>query len=723
MRVVAVTLATLLAATTARADGLAPHTSWAQLPWSNGRGAGAYDASRARMVMLRDHLFQRTQAAPAVELMYDAYPGLRVNGQNLWLTDRPVDRAGYDDGRGIVRVQQTYQGVQVVMSMWSPFTVDAPVTVVTYEVTNTNPTALADSALYAIDNVHAGGGADGSSAERIQWVGGAFEERGARGLILHRPSAGATHACSPANPYQTVQANNRLANATDSGTLDDAVPGFEWDLGGLAPNQTRTFSLVLAYRADGNRAALDTQLASIAADPATALADARAEWDAFFARAQEPDGLTADERAVYRQQLAVLRMGQVRAEGAGSGQLVAALPTGMWNIAWVRDQAYATMALVRAGLAAEAKAALAFWWGTAQAGHYVCCDTDGNPWVGTAYAPSVVRYTGDGVEESDADQNGPNIEFDGFGLALATTADYVKATGDTQLVTDHASQIFTNTADVLVSLIEGSGANAGLVRADSSIWETHWYNGGRKHFAYTQVAAVYGLRRAGELADAVGRTSDGDRYRAAADRIAAAFAQHFVTPGGALRGNLEEPDGHQLDAAAVEALNWGVAADATAAPSLDAWKAGLWNTEVGHGYHRNDDGGDYDSREWIVIDLRIASAARKAGRPGDGDQLIDWVTQQARANADLIPENYDRMTGDYSGSIPMVGFGAGTYVMALWDRGAHVAPGGGDGGVDGGGGGGGSPAPGGGCCSASSGASSIALAVLVLGLGRRRRRG
>ena len=31
--------------------------------------------------------------------------------------------------------------------------------------------------------------------------------------------------------------------------------------------------------------------------------------------------------------------------------------------------------------------------------------------------------------------------------------------------------------------------------------------------------------------------------------------------------------------------------------SLDAWKANLWNGLVGHGYHRNDDGGDYDTRE------------------------------------------------------------------------------------------------------------------------------
>ncbi len=696
---------------------LGPHASWSKLPWGNGRGAGAYDTSTVRMISLRDHLFQRTQTAASNELLFDAYPGLRVGGQNLWLTDRPVETAGYDDGRGIVRVTQSWQGVRVTTSMWSPFTVDAAVTVAVYEITNTGTATLADSALFAIDNAHVGGGAAGTTSERIQWASNAFEERGARGLVLHRPSASAKHAASPANPYATVMAGNRLTDTTDSGTLDDAVAGFEWDLTGLAPGETRMAMLVIAHRADGDRGALDAQLASIPADPTAALAAARAEWDAFFARAKLPAGLSPDERAVYRQQLAVIRMGQVRADGPGSGQIVASLPTGMWNVAWVRDQAYATMALARAGLAPEAKAALAFWW-TASTGQYVCCDRDGGPWVGTAYAPSVVRYTGDGVEESDSNAEGPNVEFDGFGLALAATADYVAATGDTQFVTDHAGAIFGKTADVLVGLIEASGTYQGLVRADSSIWEAHWYDGGKKHFAYTQASAVYGLRRAAELADAVARPADAARYRAAADQIAAAFAAHFVDPAGALRGNLEEASA--LDAAAVEALDWDVvpATGATATATLDAFDNGLWNSAVGHGYHRNDDGGDYDRREWIMIDMRIATAQRRAGRGAAADNLIAWVTAQARQNFDLVPENYDRMTGDYAGEVPMVGFGAGSYVLALWDRDAPTN-GGSDAGTDGGG----SPAPGGGCgCHTETGASPIALGVGLVALLRRRRR-
>ena len=55
-----------------------------------------------------------------------------------------------------------------------------------------------------------------------------------------------------------------------------------------------------------------------------------------------------------------------------------------------------------------------------------------------------------------------------------------------------------------------------------------------------------------------------------------------------------------------------------------------------------------------------------------GDQkgavkLINWVTDQAALNFNLIPELYDRKTSFYDGAVPMVGFGAGAYAVALWD--------------------------------------------------------
>jgi len=729
MRPAPLVLAAVLAASaTARAQAIPPHASWTKLSWANGYGAGWYDTTARRLTGFRDHVFAAADAStPALDLLYDAYFGLRVGGQDLWLTSRPVLSAGYDGDTGIAVVEQDFLGVHVTERYFAPFGVTAPVLVAVVDVDNQTGAALSDASLFSIENLHVGSG-DGTIGEAITWDGaaGEYEERGARGVAVHRPLPAPTvHACSPQNPYAAVTAGGHMVSADSSGTMDDAVAGFEWDLSGLGAGQTRTFAVVLAFAGDGDRTTLDGRLDALGTDPAGLLTAAEADWATFQAGAAEPDGLTADEQAVYRRQLAVLRMGQALEPGAGRGQLVASAPPGMWNIAWVRDQAYGVTGLVHAHLYAQAKDALGFWLG-AQAGGWVCCDSGGGDWVGTDYGISVVRYRGDGSEESDSNADGPNIEFDGFGLVLGALDDYVAATGDTQLVTANADRIFAKTADVLAGLVEPSGAAQGLIRADSSIWETHWYNGGRKHYAYTQAAAVRGLRAAADLATRVGRTADATRYQTAADGIAAAVAAKLVDGSGAVKGNLEETA--WLDGAAVEVLNWDVvpADGAVAKATLAAFDAGLWNGLVGHGYHRNDDGGPYDQREWVVLDLRIATALRRAGRTADADQLIAWVTSQARLNFELLPENYDRTTGDYQGEVPMVGFGAGAYVTALWERGPGPGPGpdagvgtpdAGPGGPDAGTTGGG----GGGCCDAGGSSPPIALTLLVLGLALRRR--
>lgn len=723
----ALTGAALTGAAPAQAQAVAPHRSWAILPWTNGWASGGYDTVARKVVSFREHVYARRDAATATrELAFDVYFGLRAGGQNAWLVDRPVTDAGWDGARGLARVVQSHGGVRATQYWFAPFAVPAPVLVGVVEVENTGAAPLADAALFALANLHLGGG-DGTVGERIRWVDGAFEERGAGGLAVIRAlPAPLHHAASPDNPYSIVAGGGRLPDTADSGVRDDAVAGTEWDLTGLAPGQVRRFAIVIGHAADGDRAALDGKLALAGADPDLLLAGARADWDAFFARARTPAGLSPDERAVHDRQLAVMRMGQIREPGRGHGALVASLPRGMWNIAWVRDQAYATQALISARLDDEAKAALTFLL-EAGPGGYVCCDRDGGPWVGAPYRISVVRYFGDGGEESDSDARGPNVEFDGFGLTLATLADYVDATGDTAIVTGHADAIFAQTADVLVGLIERAGPAAGLIRADSSIWESHWYDGGRQHWTYTQATSVHGLRAAARLADRVGRAADAARYRTAADTIAAAIAAKLVDPATSiLRSSLEQTTSY-LDAAAVAALRWDVvpADGAVARATLAAFDAGLAIGVTGHGYQRNDDGGDYDRREWIAVDMWMAEAWRRAGHPERAEPLIAWVTAQARLNFDLVPENYDRVTADYQGEIPMVGFGAGAYVSALWQRGGGTGPtvdAGPDGdagpdagpGVDGGGGG---------CCQAGGGGrAAIPLAVLALGLlGRRRR--
>src|SRR5271165_4998929 len=181
--------------------------------------------------------------------------------------------------------------------------------------------------------------------------------------------------------------------------------------------------------------------------------DEIAGWQAWTT--PPPSGASAIEAAVDLQAQVVLRMGQVQETGSGQGQILASVAPGQWNISWVRDMAYAVVGLVRSGHFAEAKAAIAFQLG-AQVGGY-------ESYVGAPYQISVVRYYGNGTEWSDSNADGPNIEFDGFGLFLWELDAYVAGTGDTASLATWWPLVKSKVADVLVGLQEP----AGLIKPDS----------------------------------------------------------------------------------------------------------------------------------------------------------------------------------------------------------------------------------------------------------------
>jgi len=294
------------------------------------------------------------------------------------------------------------------------------------------------------------------------------------------------------------------------------------------------------------------------------------------------------------------------------------------------------------------------------------------------------------------------VELDDFGLFLWAYGEYARAWPDDPWIDETLPTVLEGVADPLVALIEANG----MLTADSSIWERHWdecFPNGAKHFSYSSVMAVEGLRTAADL-------SGDPAYDAAADQIRGGllnpkggpvFFQIFdqeVCP--VLASAPEEVCKYcgPYDASVIEAVNHGVyGPDSSMAKGT--MRAFLENLQMGNGspgFLRNDDGSGttnpypwYDDQEWVVIDLRMASAMAVMGSAlGDAtltanaETLVDWVTVQARANADLIAELYSdgTYTGEddhdhtnigadagyeYQGSVPMCGFGPGAYILAL----------------------------------------------------------
>jgi hypothetical protein len=184
------------------------------------------------------------------------------------------------------------------------------------------------------------------------------------GAMVYLPIGGADRSSCARDAYDQVQGGHDLpAEADCSGA--DRVSLFQTELGVLAPGTSRSWGVVALFDADRNAAAR-RRWAGFAGerDAETLLADARDEWRAW--RSPPPAGLGPEQQRTWRQSEAVLRMAQTREPWSASpkrkshGMVLAGLPPGAWHVGWVRDAAYAIVALARTGHHQEARWALDF---------------------------------------------------------------------------------------------------------------------------------------------------------------------------------------------------------------------------------------------------------------------------------------------------------------------------------------------------------------------------
>ena len=720
-----------------------PHRSFYDLPSSNGYGAVVVDFERARVHHWRDHLFateepvwdaqglevwegDQPQAVFTRDLLHDAYFGLRVSGEPVWLTELAVDldASGWGStdgsvggGTSMVAMVQDGPGFRATTWAWSPWDLPRSSMALVLEVQNTGAEALTDLGAYSLHNLHLGEGRPGPELEigaqnETLVIGSTIEERGFAGVAVLRPLSPPTVAtgwypgAAWANPHEVVASGDGVLTpqSGDLGSHEDSVSYLGWDLGDLAPGETARVGLVLAHHPDPFAAASladDLEAWHGVGTTEQVVARERAGWQTFLDRLTPPV-LTPDELALYRHSAVVLRMAQVRESEcflrewltqdgeerrssfgelpgtvthAAAGAVLASLPPGRWTYAWPRDAAYAAAGMAHAGMQEEAADALRFVLNAVSDRYRGYDELAGVPLA--PYAVSLCRHHGFGIEESDTLAGGDfNFEFDGAGLTLWALGEYVRATGDWALVEELWPRLREPTAGFLEGLIDPA---TGLVVPDSSIWEHHWL-GKERSWAYTSITAARGLCEASAFAEHLGDAASAERFAVAGQTIRDGILAHLQDDDRVLAATLEElPVGGYYDGAVLEALGMGLLdpAGAVGPATLDAIVTQL-QTVDGPGLARNDDawdahdlspwGSDYDSDEWVMIDLRAAVAARLAGRTELSDALIEWVRAQSAANYLAIGETYDPVSGDYTNNAPMVGFGPGAWILALHQR-------------------------------------------------------
>lgn len=660
---------------------LAQQRTWNFLTTGNGFGFQIFDTNAQKITQFLEHPYRYLRPSPTDphaegvirrNLVYDFYFGVRGGGTAGWL-NAPTSAGdpGYVDESHIIRAPATLGSINAESYFFAPFDYSGNAMVALLK-------APAATDGFVILNFHMGSASNpdtpGSNGESIRYVAAqkAIVESGpGGGYMVYVPLSGVDHA-DCVNVYSKVMGGMDLADNT-SCSGNDVVPGFQRKV------DANGWMAVAAQFVDStNPADADAAAAALVAwannrTPDQLLADARTEFSNWRKPPPSSVPLCGDsETRLWRQSEAVLRMGQIRepntATRKNNGMILASLPPGSWHTGWVRDATYAVVALARSGHTAEAKAALDFFMNAAPVGAYASYVKN------ATYRISLTRYFGNGQEECDWNTSGPNTETDGWGLVLWAARQYVEASGDMAWL----SANYATLASGIASPIESNLETSSIMRADSSIWEVHQPG---KHYAFTTLAAARGLCDVAALAKKAGNTTDQSHYAMLSSKINTAFQSAFLDPQMALAGSIEGLSQQKYyDGSVAEAFDWNLLADFTG-PIATATLSLFNHLRVDSGgFKRNNDGlSSYDNNEWILVDLRISNALRRAGHATDADGYLSQVVKNASVNFFLLPELYndtpaDGAIGKYFGSIPMVGYGAGAYLITILDRAGQWEP-------------------------------------------------
>jgi len=662
------------------AQAVVPHRSMATLSSCNGLGTLVYDATQYKITEFLEHAYQAASStASSRNFAYDSYPGIRVGTTGTWFNTITPTVIEYLPGTGIIHTQRTLQSLTLDEYDFAPMTLAENASVMLVKVTQNGTSGPID--LYSLFNYQVGTGSPPSNtgeSSSYDTMYDAYYEWGNASATMAfaslSPSSyhGTDSSTGADNPFGLLNSGSNLGN--DSGTMNvtGAVEGFQQTIGTLAQGATAWAGWVSILAPDPNNAQAGVITARTwqnSQTPAQILSSEQAFWSSWIK--PPPAGASATEAALDQQSQVILKMAQVTEPAPAYGQIMAAISPGEWNITWVRDMAYSTVALAKSGHFAEAKAALTFQM-NANVGGYQSYLGGSDSDAGVPYQISVCRYYGDGTEWSDSNNDGPNIEFDGFGLFLWALDEYVTASGDTAFLSTWWPTIKPKVADVLVHLQEPSG----LISPDSSIWEVHW-DGQERHFAYTTASAANGLCSASRLATKAGDSASSTTYMTQGSLARDALVGSLRMPSGSLAQSTEAIAAATLwlDASPIEAINWGLIDPAghTAQTTMSAMLSGLVPPS-GEGFMRDQSGAYYDSQEWVFIDLRSDRAFALGGNTTLSTSLFTWNTAQGSDNFNELSELHDATTASYAGAAPMVGFGAGAYIIALTDRGTPVTP-------------------------------------------------
>jgi hypothetical protein len=408
----------------------------------------------------------------------------------------------------------------------------------------------------------------------------------------------------------------------------------------------------------------------------------------IIGRCNIPKVVSGKERNALEQAVSILKMSQVSDHEIfpySHGQILASLRPGLWHIAWVRDACFAIDAMTRLGMYAEARKGLEFMLKAPSNRFRDYTYTDGIIYgPGVDYQISLTRYFGDGTEECDANEHGPNLEYDDFGLFLTTYINYVNDSNDWDFYATWNETVTTKVADAIIASCDAND----LVKADSGPWEHQLED--PKQYTFTSGVCARGLMLFAETQRK--QNLPYQKYEAAALRMKQAILEYLLVDRKYFKGNVNDNDvnDHEYwDGGTFEIFANGLITDKALFYShVEAYRKTLGISGDRPGFIRLRSADPYENQEWAFINLRIAYAYLLFGDKKAAHPLINYTTEQAALNYNIIPEMYsnkhqmDMVSPDYYedevwcncirfesdlyiATIPMVGYGSGAYALSV----------------------------------------------------------
>jgi len=159
------------------------------------------------------------------------------------------------------------------------------------------------------------------------------------------------------------------------------------------------------------------------------------------------------------------------------------------------------------------------------------------------------------------------------------------------------------------------------------------------------------------------------------------FNDAFIRDGK-LHGTLEEGIKNDIDGALLPIIHFGIAMDPTLVRNT-VERMELLKVASG-GYRRVQSTYTdhaifeywYERQEFLFVDISQAEVYRGLGRNSEADAIVARIVSKAAADHNIIPEMYVTVPcklfpgkiGDPTGARPMVGYGAGAFILDLLDR-------------------------------------------------------